>query len=60
MKDLKVCKANLDKKVNEEETLRDFIRNSETEFEFAHVDIDNMPDEELEEYVEWLDDLWGK
>ena len=60
MKDLKVCKANLDKKVNSEETLRDFIRNSETEFEFTHADIDNIPDEELEDYVEWLDDLWGK
>jgi glutaredoxin len=60
LKDLKVCKANLDKKVNKEETLREFIRNSEDEFEFANVDIDNVEDEELEKYVEFLDDLWGK
>lgn len=60
MKDLKVCKANLDKKVNKEETLREFIRDSENEFQISNEDIDNMTDEELEEYVEWLDDLWGK
>lgn len=60
MKDLKVCKANLDKKVNEKETLREFIRDSEDEFKIANVDIDNMEDKELEQYVEYLDDLWGK
>lgn len=60
MDELKVCKANLDEKVNSQETLREFIRNSEKEFEFKCIDIDNMSDDELEEYVEWLDDLWGK
>ena len=60
LKDLKVCKANLDKKVNKEETLREFIRDSENEFQISNEDIDNMQDDELGEYVEWLDDLWGK
>lgn len=60
LEDLKVCKENLDKKVNKKETLRDFIRNSETEFHFSHADIDNMSDEELEQYVDYLDALWLK
>lgn len=60
MNELKVCKANLDKKVNSQETLRDFIRNSENEFQISNENIDKMTDDELEEYVEWLDDLWGK
>lgn len=36
------------------------IRNSETEFHFSHADIDNMSDEELEQYVDYLDALWLK
>ena len=42
------------------ETPREFIRNSEKEFGFGEVDIDNMSEDELNVYIDQLDALWGK
>jgi hypothetical protein len=47
-------------KTNNEETYREFIRNSEDEFELLPCDLDNMDDETLNLYLDFLDDLWNK
>lgn len=60
MKEIAIIKENLDVMVNEEETLREFIRNTENEFDLVEEDLESMSDEEFEEYVEFLDDLWNK
>lgn len=45
---------------NNTETYRDFIRSSENEFCMEPRDIDTMTDQELNEYIEFLDYLWDK
>lgn len=60
MENLEICIKNLDKKVNESETLREFISNSEKEFNMTQADIDNMADLDLQVYVDFLDYLWEK
>lgn len=42
------------------ETYREFIRNSEENFEMDKADIDSMDDKSLNDYVEFLDYLWSK
>jgi hypothetical protein len=42
------------------ETFRDFIRSSENEFCMEPRNIDNMADQELNEYIDFLDYLWEK
>jgi hypothetical protein len=46
--------------VTNNETPREFIRNSENEFGMKHSDIDNMSEDELNGYIEYLDYLWEK
>jgi hypothetical protein len=61
-----LTKESLDKRICDvegsanEETFREYIRNSEDEFGMEHEDIDNFDDEKLNEYLEFLDYLWTK
>jgi hypothetical protein len=43
-----------------EETYREFIRNSEEEFGMVPIDLDNIDDGELNAYLDFLDYLWEK
>lgn len=55
--------SQLDKKVNENETLRDFIKNSYKEFykdELTDNYIDSLDEIKLSVLVDHLDDLWLK
>lgn len=61
---MKITKAILDDKVSMHEkdvthdlTFREYIRALEDEFELNNEDIDNMTDEELNKYDEWLWEL---
>lgn len=61
-----LTKENLDKRICDvegsanEETFREYIKNSENEFGMKHKDLDNLDDEKLHEYLEFLDYLWTK
>jgi len=62
-----IKKENLDKRIcdveegaTNQETLRQYIRATEVEFCVAERDIDSMNDEELLNYVNYLDELWNK
>jgi hypothetical protein len=61
-----LTKENLDKRICDvegsanEETFRTFIMDSEEEFGMEPRDLDSMTDEELHEYLEFLDYLWTK
>jgi hypothetical protein len=61
-----LTKEKLDKRICDvegvanEETYREFIRNSEDAFEMEHMDIDSLDEEELNKYLEFLDYLWTK
>lgn len=63
---MQITKFNLDIPFSEltgcenTETPREFIRNSEEEFGMKPADIDNMPEDELNGYIEFLDYLWNK
>ncbi len=48
----------LDKKVNAEETLREYIRDTESTFSLEKKDVDSMTSVELNAYVDYLDSLW--
>ena len=50
----------INKQVNPSETLLQFIRNSEKEFGMNVACLGSMSDKEFNEYVDFLDDLWGK
>ena len=50
--------ADLDTKVNSDETLREYIRDTEKEFGKSKADVDNMSNAELNEYISGLDSLW--
>ncbi len=55
--------SQLDKKVNQEETLRDFIKNSYKDFyedELTDEYIDRLAEVKLTELVDHLDYLWTK
>jgi len=47
-------------KVNPNETLLQFIRNSEKEFGLPVKCLGGMSDDEFREYVDFLDRLWEK
>lgn len=60
-------KEDLDKRIcdvmsisNNTDTFRDFIIKSEREFYIDHEDVDNMSEEELIKYLDFLDELWYK
>lgn len=62
-----IRKDQLDTPINElhpealnTQTTREFIRSSELEFGLDMKDIDNMPRQVLENYINFLDDLWNK
>jgi hypothetical protein len=55
----KVCQR-LNEKVNGEETLLDFIRDTENEFNLPEKSFYIIDNKELEQYVNFLDDLWNK
>jgi hypothetical protein len=64
---LKLTKELLDKRICDAEknsmndqTYREFIRESEDDFGLDEMDLDNMSDEKLHEYLEFLDYLWTK
>lgn len=42
------------------QTYREYIRHSENELGMEEAPIDNMTDEELTEYLEFVDYLWEK
>lgn len=48
----------LDIKINDDETLREYIIDSEKTFLLEHKDLDSMSTEELTEYVNKLDRRW--
>lgn len=61
--ELTICRDTLDKKVNENETLRDFIKNSYKYFyetELTDKEIEAHTKESLKGLVEHLDYLWTK
>lgn len=49
----------LDIKINDDETLREYIIDSEKIFLLEHKDLDSMSTEELTEYVNKLDRRWS-
>lgn len=50
--------ADLDSKVNTEQTLREYIRDTEMEFGQASADIESMSAEALNNYIKKLDTFW--
>ena len=42
------------------QTFREFIRESEDEFEIAPANLDSMSEEELSNYLDFLSELWYK
>lgn len=52
--------ASLDDDVNPDETLREYIRNTEEEFSMRPMELDEMEDQSLKSYVDFLDYLWTK
>lgn len=60
-------KENLDKRICDIEigttntqTYREFIIESENEFEIEHKDLDFMNESDLNRYLDFLDELWYK
>lgn len=56
--DKRIC--DIQKYAKNTQTYREFIVESEKEFGMEHRDLDGMTDENLNEYLEFLDYLWGK
>jgi len=50
----------LNNKVNENETLFQFIRSSEREFGMEEKYLTEMTDKEFSDYLDFLDELWCK
>jgi len=50
----------INKQVNENETLLQFIRNSEKEFNMNVACLGSMTDKEFNDYINFIDDLWFK
>lgn len=62
-----INKDNLDKRIcdvvagaTNEQTYRDFIRESEDTFNLNFKELDFMTNKELEDYLNYLDKLWDK
>ena len=51
--------SDLHKKVNSEETLIEYIRDTEKIFNLSKADIESFDDYTLNKYVRKLDSLWG-
>lgn len=59
-KDLDTPYSQLIEGATNPETPREFIKDSEREFEIERVDIDNLEARVLNRYIEFLDYLWTK
>lgn len=46
--------------VSNTQTYREFIEQSELEFGIGPVDLDNLTEKDLNDYLDWLDELWDK
>lgn len=57
---MKICKANLDKKINDKFTLYQYIKKSEEHFKMTNMNLYLMSDVELEQYYSFIEYLWGK
>jgi len=57
---MKYIPEDMNTKVNENETLLQFIRNSEKEFGMNVANLGTMTDKEFNDYIYFLDDLWCK
>lgn len=62
-----ITKADLDTRIcdfygqgDNEETFREYIRSSEDYFGMHEENLDDIFDEDLQEYIDFLDELWGK
>lgn len=62
-----ISKENLDERMcdvvegaENNQTYREFIRESEKEFNIFAAPMDNMTDKELKDYLDFLDYLWDK
>ena len=49
----------LDDKVNEDETLREYLIDGADEFKIPHVDLDSLSTDELNARVSMFDHLWA-
>lgn len=56
--DIPIC--DVEENATNEQTFREFIRESENEFEMEPKDLDNVDDGELNAYLDFLDYLWTK
>lgn len=56
--DTPICE--LEEGAGNTETLREFIQNTEKEFELIPKNLDGMSDKLLNEYLDFLDYLWEK
>jgi hypothetical protein len=61
-----LTKADIDKRIcdveggNNTETYREFIENTEREFELVPQDLDKMTDKQFNHYVDFLSYIWDK
>jgi hypothetical protein len=46
--------------VTNTETFREYIQNTEIEFDLIPMNLDGMSDKQLNEYLDFLDYLWEK
>lgn len=51
--------ADLNKKVNEDETLEEYIRDTEESFSLPKKELTVLSEDELNSYVKKLDSYWG-
>jgi len=56
--DIPICE--LEEGASNKETLREFIKNSEKEFDLIPKELDGMSDKLLNEYIEFIDYIWTK
>ena len=56
--DKRIC--DVEKQASNTQTFREFIRESEEEFEIAPANLDSMNNQELTNYLDFLDELWWK
>ncbi|WAB24079.1 hypothetical protein [Clostridium phage A2] len=52
--------SDLNNKVNRKETLKQFIRNTEKEFDLEPANLGDMTRNELNNYINYMDELWSK
>jgi hypothetical protein len=67
VEEVPIQKTDLDKRICDVETnatntqtFREFIRQSEKEFDMKEENLDNMDEQNLNDYLEFLDYLWTK